>query len=66
MNVFVDASSIGSEFAENPDAFIDAMGALSDNASGMFMDDLLDAHSDRTEEIAHFLRRAADVMSGNS
>lgn len=66
MNVFVDASSIGTEFAENPDAFIEAMGALSDMSDGMFMDDLNDAHSGRTEEIAQFLRKAADAMSGNS
>ncbi len=66
MNVFVDAESIGRELAENPDEFIAAMGALSDIAAGMFMDDLNDAHSGRTEEVAIFLRRAADAMSGQA
>jgi hypothetical protein len=64
MNVFIDAFSLGREFVENPDAFIEAMGALMDNSGGMFIDDLGDAQSGRTEEIAVFLRRAADAMSG--
>lgn len=66
MNVFVDADAVGREFAQNPDAFIEAMNALTDEAKGMFMDDLNDAHSGRTEEIAAFLRKAADAMSGEA
>lgn len=66
MNVFIDASSVGREFAENPDAFIEAMGALMKSSAGAFTDDLSDAQSGATEEIAVFLRRVADAMGAGT